>query len=162
VLLLQLADLRPWWLEVHDGARSREFFEWSNTMPSAEWSKLLPYYRHLRLYSPEYCREPVPVSGAVAAFHAGLYGLGVNDGFAARANSVRQRAACQSFRDDFSRGLLDDATVYLLASPFVEEFRARTGAAAECREIDGITACVSSHSTVRRSREEPTQRESRP
>ena len=149
---LQAADVHKWWWQVHDGARSREFFEWSNLMPSTEWSELLPHYRHLRLYSPEFCRGQVPVPPAVAAYHAGLHGLSINDGYAARVDAVKQADVCRQLRDDFARGWLDDSTVYLLAPAFVAEFRNRTGAAAECREIDRLTVCVSSKSAALRPR----------
>jgi hypothetical protein len=143
---LQVADVHQWWWVMHNGARSREFFEWSNLMPSSEWRDLLPRYKHLRMYSPEFCRGPVPVAPTVAAYHAGLYGLGINDGFAARVDATKQAEACRQFRDQFDRGVIDDTTVYLIAPPLVEEFRRRTGDAAECREIDALTVCVSSRS----------------
>ena len=85
-----------------------------------------------------------------AAYHAGWYGLGINDGFAARVDTAKQAEGCRQFRDDFERGLIDDTTVYLIAPPFVEEFKRRTGAAAECREIDAVTVCVSSKSATLR------------
>jgi hypothetical protein len=46
--------------------------------------------------------------------------------------------------------MYDHVTVSLIAPPFVEEFKRRTGAAAECREIDAVTVCVSSKSAARR------------
>ncbi len=149
-LSLQVADLHQWWLQVHDGSRSRAFFEWNNPMPSAEWHQLLPHYRHLRLYSPEFCRGPVPVSPTVAAFYAGLHGLGINDGYAARVDAARQADACRELREDFRRGWIDDATVVLLAPPFVEEFKLHTGDTAECLEIDAVTVCVSAASAASR------------
>ena len=149
-LAVQVADVHKRWLEVHDGARSREFFEWTNLMPSSEWRDLLPRYRHLRMYSPEFCRGPVPVPLTVAAYHAGLYGLGINDGFAARVDADKQADACRQFREDFEGGVIDDSTVYLVAPPLVAEFKRRAGTAADCREIDALTVCVSSRlGTVR-------------
>lgn len=143
VLALQIADLHRWWLEVHDGARDDAFFRWQMPLQSPEWHNLLPRYRHMRLYSPEFCRGPVPVSTAAAAYLAGLYGLGLNDGYAARVDAAKQAAACQAFRDDFARGVVDESTVYLLSPAFAADFNARTAAYAECREIDGVTVCVS-------------------
>ena len=92
----------------------------------------------------------MPVSPAAAAYYAGLYGLGINDGYAARVDAAKQADACQQFRADFGRGWIDDSTIVLLAPPFVAEFKQRTGDTAECREIDAVTVCVSSRSAALR------------
>jgi hypothetical protein len=148
-LAIQLVDLHQWWLRVHHGSRDPAFHAWDMPLKSSEWHHLLPRYKRVHIYPPGFCQGAVPALTTAAAYLAGLYGLGLNDGYTARVDSAAQAAACRKFSDDFTRGFIADDTVYLLARPLVPEFHARLGEAAVCRELDLVTVCVSRRSEVR-------------
>lgn len=152
-LVVQLVDLHRWWLEMHNGSRTSEFFAWDMPLKSHEWDELLPRYRHMRLYFPEFCRGAAAAPTAPAAYLASLHGLTINDGFAARVLPERQVAACRTFGDDFSRGFLDDRTVYLLHPSLLPDFVGRLGNAVECRTIDDVSVCTSRGSLSTRVRD---------
>jgi hypothetical protein len=147
---VQLVDLHQWWVHMHYGSRTSEFYAWDMPLQSETWRELLPRYRHMRLYFPEFCRGPVAAPTPAAAFLASTYGLSLNDGLAARVSPSKQADACRMFGDDFTRGFLDDETVYLLTPALMAEFQARLGGAADCRTIDSVGVCVSSRSLFTR------------
>jgi hypothetical protein len=152
-LILQAIDLHKWWLNVHDGSRGSEFYQWSTPLGSHEWAALLPHYRHLRVYFPAFCRGPVAAPTHAASYLAGIHRLSFNDGSAARLPVSRFSTACRALGEDFSRGFLDDATAYLLPPTLLAEFEGRLGSAVACRTIDGVGVCVSSRSAARRERQ---------
>jgi hypothetical protein len=148
-VILQLIDLQKFFLTLHNGSRDPAFFVWSSPLQSAEWGQLLPKYRHVRMYSPEICGGATPVPFVHIAYLAGIYGLGINDGFAARLNRARQQEECARLGREFRNGILDTTTVYLVAPSFLPEFEERTKGAASCHSIDGVPVCVAARSTAR-------------
>lgn len=142
-VLLQAADLQTYFLTVHNGAYGNEFFVWNTPLRSPEWGTLLSGYRHIKMYSPEVCRGPMPAPLASVAYLAGLHGVGLNDGFAARLDRDGVYHACARLRDDFENGRVEDDVVYLIAPSFLAEFERNAGGAAICRVIDGVPACYS-------------------
>jgi hypothetical protein len=146
---LQLYDLHDWWLRMHDGSRAPSLYALDTRFNAPEWGKLLPRYRRIREYYPEFCRGPVAAPWRDASYLASLHRLSINDGFAARVAPSRQSAACRSYGDDFARGYVDDHTVYLVAPTVLSEFQSRLGDAVHCRVIDSVSACVSARSLTR-------------
>jgi hypothetical protein len=149
-LALQMVDVSQWWLDMHRGSRADAFFEWDMPLRSPSWHEILPKYQHVRLYFPEHCRDRTAIAGAGPAYLAGLYGLTLNDGFAARVDTAKQAEACEQLQLAFVRGFIDDATVYVMAPPTASEFEARLGVAAVCRPLDGVVVCVSRRSIAPR------------
>ncbi len=141
-LALQIADLQPFWLGIHDGTRLGASFAWDVRLTSPEWSRLLPAYRHMVLFYPERCGEPVAAPMAAATYLAGLYGIGINDGFAARLPAARDREACRRLHEDFEQANLDGDTVYLLTPALADALQLRLGSGVSCRAIDGVGVCV--------------------
>jgi hypothetical protein len=149
---LQAVDLREWWQSMHQGSRTDAFFAWDTPYQSSAWGHLLPAYDHMRVYYPSYCPDGMNAAAEGVAYLAGLYGLTINDGFAARQDTARQRQACADFERDFTSGALDPATVYVMAPARAAAFQGRLGDAVACREIDGVGVCVSRESVSDRSR----------
>ena len=61
--------------------------------------------------------------GTDAAYLAGLHGVGLNDGFAARTPAAKLTAECERLRQELADGAVDDTTVYLVAPALVADRR---------------------------------------
>jgi hypothetical protein len=147
-VVLQIVDLQKFFLDVHDGSRDPGFFVWNTPLRSTEWHQLLPPFRHIRMYSPEICGGAVPVAFPAVAYLAGIHGLGVNDGFAARIDRGRKDAECARWGQEFRAGTLDDATVYLVAPVYLAEFEQHANGRVMCRRIDDVPVCVTTRSVA--------------
>jgi hypothetical protein len=149
-VILQVADLQKVFLTLHDGSRSDEFFVWDTPLTSPDWATLLPQYRHIRMYSPEICHGPAPAPLTSVAYLAGIHGLGLNDGFAARTDGKKVFDACVQLRQEFERGVVHDDVVYLVAPSLVSDFERRAAGAVACRVIDGVPVCHSARPRLAR------------
>jgi hypothetical protein len=149
-IALQAIELQPWYVSLYYGFRNPAFLGASLPQPSHEWDELLPHFERIRMYSPQFCRGPVPVPMPFVAYLAGLHGLGLNDGFAARMDDDKMAAECERLRTEFTAGVVDGKTVYLLAEPFLKDFQLQPGTVT-CGAIDGVSVCVSRASAERLS-----------
>jgi hypothetical protein len=149
---LQAVDLREWWQSMHHGSRADAFYMWDTPYRSSDWEDLLPAYEHMRVYYPSYCPDGMNAAAEGVAYLAGLHGLTINDGFAARQDTARQRRACEDFERDFVSGAPEPETVYVMTPARAAVFQGRLGDAVTCREIDGVGVCVSRESVSDRSR----------
>jgi hypothetical protein len=140
-LVVQAIELQPWYVSLRHGFRNPVFLGAHLPTISDEWAMLLPNVDRIRMYWPDMCGGPAPAPMTLVAYLAGLYGLALNDGFAARMDRERVGQECQRLRGEFLAGARDDRTVYLLAADLVPEFRRQSPS--RCRLIDGIPVCVS-------------------
>jgi hypothetical protein len=147
-LLLQVSDLAGWYVSLHRGFRDAEFLNAKTPRVSAVWNEVLQPFEHMRLYLPNFCEGPAPLSLPDAAYLAGLHGLGLNDGFAARTPAAKLTAECARLRQELADGAVDDATVYLVAPALVGEFQTHARAAI-CRPIESVAVCVANASAGR-------------
>jgi hypothetical protein len=140
-LLLQLSDLANWYVSLHRGFREPEFLQASAPHASKAWDEALQRFQHMRLYLPNFCEGEAPLSIAQSAYLAGLHGLALNDGFAARIPAVKLMAECVRLRQELVDGTLDSTTVYVVAPSLLREFQNHTRAT-NCRTIDNVAVCA--------------------
>jgi hypothetical protein len=140
-LVVQGIELQPWYVSLRNGFRTPMFLEANMPPLSGEWAMLLSSVDRIRMFWPHMCGGPTPASMTAVAYLAGVYGLALNDGFAARMDRERVDQECQRLRGELLAGARDDRTVYLLTADLVPDFRRR--APARCRHIDGVPLCVS-------------------
>ena len=147
-LVLQVSDLASWYVSLHRGFHDAAFLQSKAPRTSAAWADLLPHFQHLRLYLPSFCDGPPPLALADAAYLAGLHGLALNDGFAARTPAGKLALECERLRQELARGTIDARTVYVVAPALVSEFQTHARATT-CRTIDGVAVCVPAASADR-------------
>ncbi len=81
----------------------------------------MPHYKHLLLYGPWQC-GPAPVDFQQPALLAGIYGLSINTGHAARDSRTARINYCAQLKGDFDAGVISDDTVYLVHKALLDEF----------------------------------------
>lgn len=108
----------------------------------------LPHYKHIVLYPPEQCGR-APATFEWPAYLAGLYGLTINAGEAARYDADEREAYCRSLDAKLLNGDTADDTLFIVERSRVELLRARSPGPIVCGEVDNLPVCVSRRSYER-------------
>lgn len=140
VVSVQQIDLRTMQAARRQIARSDAFHAFDRHFVSPVWAAALPAYRHLVLLPPPHCSD-APVDYGDAAYTAGIHGLSINAGHVARYDRSRVLSYCHDVGEIMKRGLLNDDSVYVLATTDLPALR-RAAPTAHCGEIDGLGVCV--------------------
>jgi hypothetical protein len=144
VCVLQLADLRQAYTDRRALARSQTFHTWADRPTSPTWAAVLAHYDHIVLYNPLQC-GPEPITFEAPAYLAGLYGLTINSGEAARASEPQRATYCAALDARLSSGMVDDREVYLVSQLNESRLRAKAPQI-RCGDIDNVRVCVTAHS----------------
>jgi hypothetical protein len=138
---VQFIDLYGHYISLRGGTHSDAFHQWPQPLQSPVWHALLPHYRHLLLYGPLEC-GPAPVEFPQPALLAGMYGLSINTGHAAREGRDARIQYCAQLKRDFDAGVVSDDAVYLVHTGLLDRFRANAKKPIVCTVLDGIPVCV--------------------
>jgi hypothetical protein len=148
-VVLQMVDLRDAHAFRRRVSRDEAFYAWRSSLTSPAWARLLPEYRHLVLYPPSYC-GPVPVVDLESVAHlAGLHGLTLNGGLAARVDESRRRAACREIADTLTRGDVDHASIYIGRPGEIDVVKLHAKQPMVCGVIDAVGVCATARSYER-------------
>jgi hypothetical protein len=147
-IALQWVDLNGRYANLRQGTHSDEFHTWPERLKADAWHVLLPHYRSVLLYPPDQCAPPATAFQPIAVL-AGTYGLSINTGHLARRDSTSILASCRQLNDDYKRGIVSDAAVYVLHPGLVQGFRSNAQRPVVCAELDGIPVCVTAGSYER-------------
>ncbi len=120
-IAVQVADLYGHYSALRAGTHSDAFHTWTRPLQSPVWHTLMPHYKHLLLYGPWQC-GPAPVDFPQPALLAGIYGLSINTGHAARDSRTARINYCAQLKGDFDAGVISDDTVYLVHKALLDEF----------------------------------------
>jgi hypothetical protein len=148
VVTLQALDLHGAHEERRRTARDPAFYEWSHTMRSPAWSRILPHYAHLVLYPPPQC-GPSPVPYEPAALLAGRHGLTLNAGVVARPDAAARLRYCHGLGDAVKGGVIDDQSLYIVPASEVDAIRKAARAPLVCGAIEAVPICVTAASYQR-------------
>jgi hypothetical protein len=138
---VQFVDLYGHYISLRSGTHSDEFHRWPQPLQSPVWHALLPHYKHLILYGPLECGA-APVDFPQPALLAGMYGLSINTGHAAREGRDARIHYCAQLKRDFDAGVVSDEAVYLVHTALLDGFRANAKKPIVCTILDGIPVCV--------------------
>jgi hypothetical protein len=144
-VVLQAVDLSGAHRERRGVSRSDAFHAHRLKLTSPAWATALPHYDHMRLLHPQHCGA-APIGFEWPAYLAGLYGLTINAGEAARTDAERMRRDCASLSADLAAGRVSDDTMYLVSRPFVEPLKAIATAPLVCVDVDDVPVCVTAAS----------------
>jgi len=148
LVILQAVDLHGAHEERRRSARDPGFYAWSDPMASAAWQRILPGYDHLVLYPPPQCGPP-PMPFEPAAYHAGLYGLTINTGGAARPDEAARLAYCHDLGEQLKAGRLEDDSLYIVLPSELDAVRQAATSPAVCGFVDQVPLCVTAASYQR-------------
>ena len=139
--LLQVVDLRLKYVELHRLFHSQEFHLWNDSLGGRTWTRILPHYQHLVLYPPQQCAIPA-IDFASPAYHAGLHGLTINAGWAAREEKTPSGRYCEELDNDMRAGALRDDTLYLVHASRAPIVRENGRDRIVCGVIDALPVCA--------------------
>jgi hypothetical protein len=140
-ITVQVTDLYGHYISLRTGTHSDQFHTWAQPLQSPAWHALLPRYKQLLFYGPEQCGL-APVDLAQPALLAGMYGLSINTGHAARESRSARIDYCAQLKRDFDAGVISDDAVYLVHEALLDGFRANAKKPIACTVLDGIPVCV--------------------
>lgn len=146
--VLQFVDLQNAHLERRRANRSEYFHAHQPKLTSPVWRMALPHYKHIVLYPPEQCGR-APATFEWPAYLAGLYGLTINAGEAARYDAHEREAYCRSLDAKLLNGDAADETLFIVERSRVELLHARSPAPIVCGAVDDLPVCVSRRSYER-------------
>jgi hypothetical protein len=144
-LAVQAVDLHAHYRTLREGTHSDAFHNWQQTLLSPVWHVVLPHYTRMLFYGPPQC-GPAPVPFPHAALLAGIHGLSINTGHAARTSRDAVLAYCGRLRRDFDAGVVSDDAIYLLNGYLADRFRANAQRPVVCATLDRIPVCVTAAS----------------
>lgn len=148
-VVLQFVDLHGAHAFRRQVARQGEFYAWQPSLTSPAWEQLLPEYAHIVVYPPSYCGPEPAVDLESVAYLAGLHGMTLNSGLAARVDESRRRAACREIADTLTRGDVDDASIYLGRPREIDVVKLHARRPVVCGVIDAIGVCATARSYER-------------
>ncbi|MEZ5287120.1 MAG: DUF6311 domain-containing protein [Vicinamibacterales bacterium] len=148
VAIVQAIDLHGAHQERRISARDPEFYAWSDPMRDPAWTQVLAGYEHLVLYPPPQCGQ-APMPFEPAAYHAGLQGLTINTGNAARPDEAARLAYCHALGDQLKAGQLADDTIYLVPPAEMDAIRHASGGSAVCGDVATVPVCATRASVAR-------------
>jgi len=148
VVTLQALDLHGAHESRRQGARDPGFYEWATPMPSAAWHQILPQYKHVVMYPPPQCGAH-PVGYEAPAYLAGLHGLTINAGGAARPDEAARLRYCHDLGDQMKAGRLADDEIYIVTPGEMPAIRSAAQPPAVCGAIDRVSVCVTAASYQR-------------
>jgi hypothetical protein len=140
-IAVQFVDLSGHYVELRTGTHSDEFHTWPQPLQSPAWRALLPHYKRLLLYGPYQC-GPAAVEFPQPALLAGMFGLTINTGQAARTSRTARIDYCRQLKRDFDAGVVSEDAVYLVHKGLLDGFRSNAKTPIVCTELDGIPVCV--------------------
>ncbi|HQZ40509.1 MAG TPA: DUF6311 domain-containing protein [Vicinamibacterales bacterium] len=148
VVVVQAVDLHGAHEERRRSARDPAFYAWSDPMASPAWNRILVDYDHLVLYPPSQCGTP-PMPFEPAAYHAGLAGLSINTGGAARPDLSERMTYCHDLGERLKAGLVEDDSLYIVDRAEMQAIRDASHHAAVCGLVTGVPVCASAASYQR-------------
>jgi hypothetical protein len=113
------------------------------------WAVVPPRYRQLLLLPPNICAHASGVDALALTLRAGVFGLGINAGLAARYDVRRAREYCEDLQQGIEQGRWSDDALYIVRPDLLAAMKARAGEVLACTVVDGFGACVTAASLAR-------------
>jgi hypothetical protein len=140
-LALQFVDQHDAHAERRLTSRSDAFHSWARRLVSPAWDSLLPHYRRVVLVPPSQC-DGAAFEHEELAYLAGVHGLTINSGLAARWDPAARRRGCGEVETAIAGGDVDDSALYVMSAPHEERLRVVADQPIVCGTIDGVRICV--------------------
>ncbi|MEZ5289482.1 MAG: DUF6311 domain-containing protein [Vicinamibacterales bacterium] len=145
---LQFADLHAAHVQRHDSARDPAFHDWTRRFTSDRWNAIAPEYADLVLVPPPQCgASPIPYEPAVRL--AATYGLTVNAGVVARADTAARARYCADADADIDAVRLRDDALYVVSESAAAILARQGGDRVACGRIDTVWICTTAAAHLR-------------
>jgi hypothetical protein len=118
-------------------------------LESRFWTVVPPHYRQMLLVPPNLCAYASSVGHNAFPLRAGLFGMAINAGQAARYDVRRAREYCDSLREDIAHGAWSSEALYILRPDLLPQMKAEAGATLACTMVDGFGVCMKADSVAR-------------
>lgn len=111
-------------------------------LDSRFWTVVPPYYRQLLLLPSNVCAHAAGVDQTSFLLRAGVFGMGINAGWAARYDVRRAEQYCEELQQDVTHGRWSSDALYIVRPDLLLSTKAQAGDALACTAIDGFGVCV--------------------
>jgi hypothetical protein len=118
-------------------------------LQSRFWTVVPLHYRQMLLMPSNVCAHASGVDQTAFLLRAGVFGMAINAGWAARYDVRRAEQYCEDLRQDAALGRWSDDALYILRLDLLSTTKAQAGEALTCTALDGFGVCVTAETFAR-------------